>query len=619
MIFQINKGSVNFGANQVFENVQLLVKNNEKIAIVGRNGCGKTTLLKVIMNEVQLDHGEIHKANNVTIGYLAQSVFNDETKTVKEDCIQVFSRLFDLEKKLNEITLKMVDDHSEETMNKYAQLQQQYEEMGGYTWQVEMVSVFNRFGFSEEELERSISTFSGGQKTRIAFVKLLLSKPDILLLDEPTNHLDLDTTTWLESYLKHYPKAVIMVSHDRAFIDGIVDVVYEIEYGRSTRYVGNYSSFIKQKQSNQETLAKAYANQQEEIARLNALIEKFRYKKNKAAFAQSKIKYLDRMDKVDAPTKNDDKKFKVSFRCNHKGGKKTIEIHNLTIGYDEALATINLEIFQGQRVAVIGPNGHGKSTFVKTIMQSISALSGEFLLGHQVETGYFDQQLAQFNNENTVLEELWNENSDLDHTQVRTILGSFLFSSDDVFKSVSVLSGGEKVRLSLAKLMLKNANFLILDEPTNHLDIVGKEALEEALVDYEGTLLFVSHDRYFIEKMATAIFEIKDKKCTYYPYGYSQYKENKDKQDGLLQEKKEEKYIKEKVENKRKPSASDIKKIEARIEDHELKLEELRALRFEPEYYQDFTKMNELDNIIDNEVNVLQDLMSKWEEMIESS
>ncbi len=617
MKFQINKGCVSFGANVVFEDVNLLVKNKEKIAIVGRNGSGKTTLLKVIMNEITLDSGEIHKANNVTIGYLSQTVFKDETKTVADDCKEVFSKIFEMQERLNELTTKMSDNPSEENLNKFADAQHRFEEMGGYTWQSEMHTVFNKFGFSEEDLNRAISTFSGGQKTRLAFVKLLLSKPDILLLDEPTNHLDLDTVTWLEGYIKHYPKAVIMVSHDRAFIDVISEVIYELEYGKATRYVGNYSSFVKQKETNQEYILRQYQHQQEEIARLNQLIEKFRYKKSKAAFAQSKIKYLQRMDKIDAPSKNDDKKFKARFKCAKKGGKTTIEIHHLKIGYDSVLATIDLSIFQGQRVAVIGPNGHGKSTFVKTIMQNVAPLGGEFLLGHQVEMGYFDQQLAQFDGSNTVLEELWNENPDLDHTQVRTILGSFLFSSEDVFKTVNVLSGGEKVRLSLAKLMLKQANFLVLDEPTNHLDIVGKEALEEALKEYDGTLLFVSHDRYFIEKMATVIIEIKDQEMHYYPYGWQDYINKKTNQVREIATKKEEKVIKEK-EVRRRASNSDIKKVETKIEQQEKILEELRALRFEPEYYQDYNQMRTLDEKIDDEVVKLDGLMRTWEEMIES-
>lgn len=616
MNYQINKGTVSYGANVVFEDLQLEIKNTEKIAVVGRNGCGKTTLLKVIMGELSLDKGTIYKMNGTRIGYLAQTVFKDDNKSVREDCMEVFEHLFDLQEKINECTLKMAKDYSEAMMERYASLQQEFEAAGGYTWQSEMMTVFNKFGFSQEDLDRPLNTFSGGQKTRLAFVKLLLSKPDILLLDEPTNHLDLETIRWLEGYIKRYPKAVILVSHDRAFIDGVAEVVYEIEYGQCTRYVGNYSSFVKQKKANQEQQAKLYARQQQEIERLNALIEKFRYKKNKAAFAQSKIKYLERMDKVDAPVKSDDKRFKAHFKSGKKGGKTVLETEHLSIGYDHELANIDLLVEHGQRIAILGPNGCGKSTFVKTIMGLLEPLSGEYRFGHQIEPGYFDQQLAQFSGTNTVLEELWNENPELDHTQVRTVLGSFLFSSDDVFKTVDVLSGGEKVRLCLAKLMLKNANFLILDEPTNHLDIVGKEALEEALQNYDGTLLFVSHDRYFISKMATSILEIKDGKNELYPYGWQQYLE-KEETDATV--KKEEKKQKEAAAPRKRVSSTEIKRIEAKIEEKELELEEARALRFEPEYYQDGIKMNELDNRIDDLVNEVATLMQKWEEMMEDA
>ncbi len=614
MKYQINKGSVFYGAETVFEDLQFEVRNTEKIAVVGRNGCGKTTLLKVISSQLPLDKGSIYKMNGVEIGYLAQTVFQDESKTVREDCMEVFASLFELGQRLEKTAALMESDYSEATLQRYAQLQQQYEERGGYTWQSEMMTVFSKFGFSQEDLDRPLRTFSGGQKTRLAFVKLLLSKPDILLLDEPTNHLDLETIRWLEGYIKRYSQAVVLVSHDRTFLDNTAEVVYEIEYGQCTRYVGNYTSFVKQKKANQEQQEKRYLRQQQEIERLNALIEKFRYKASKAAFAQSKIKYLERMEKIEAPQRSDDKRFKAHFHSGKKGGKTVLEIEKLTVGYDRPLVTVDLRIEHGQRIAVIGPNGCGKSTLVRTIMGQVSPLSGEFRFGHQIEPGYFDQQLAQFTGSKTVLEELWDANPQLDHTTVRTILGSFLFSSDEVFKTVDVLSGGEKVRLSLAKLMMKNANFLILDEPTNHLDIVGKEALEEALQNYDGTLLFVSHDRYFIAKMATAVLEIRDGKMQFYPLGWQQYCEQENVPSVAEKNKKKEPEAVAVV--RRKASPSDIKKIEAQIEAAEQQLEALRALRFEPEYYQDGRRMAELDETIDTAVNELNGLMEKWEEML---
>ncbi|MBP3398873.1 MAG: ABC-F type ribosomal protection protein [Erysipelotrichaceae bacterium] len=616
MLYQINKGTFSYGADTVFSNIQFEVRDTEKIAIVGRNGCGKSTLLKVILGDLTLDSGTIHRMNGITIGSLKQEVFHDDQKILKDELMSVFDELIQMQHELDELTQKMADDYSDKIMERYANLQHAFEEKGGYTYQSELMNVLTRFGFDEADLRRPVGTFSGGQRTRLAFVKLLISKPDILLLDEPTNHLDLETIKWLEGYLKRYPKAVVVVSHDRAFLDEMADVVYEIEFEEMTRYTGNYTSFVQQKRINQESLEKTYRNQQKEIERLNALIEKFRYKKNKAAFAQSKIKYLERMDKVEL-SNNDDKKFKAHFTCARKGGKNVLEVKDLSIGYDVALAEINLKVMQAQRIAIIGKNGHGKSTFVKTLMGLVEPLYGEIMFGHQIDTGYFDQQLIEFNGDRTVLEEVWNENPDMSMTEVRTLLGSFLFSSDDVFKSVSVLSQGEKVRLYLCKLVLKKANLLILDEPTNHLDILGKEALEDALLDYDGTLLFVSHDRYFIRKIATSILKIEDGTATYYPYNYDEYINEVQPviEPASFKKKSEPKEVKSQI--RRKPSPSDMKKMEAKIEAKETELEELRQLRFEPEYYQDSMKMQKLDEQIDDLVNEVSSLMEQWEEMME--
>ena len=618
MLYQINKGTFSYGAETVFSDIQFEVRDTEKIAIVGRNGCGKSTLLKVIEGELSLDKGTIHKMNGISIGSLKQEVFKDDFRIVKDELISVFDDLIELGHQLDETAALMALDYSEKIMERYANLQHQFEERGGYTYQSELMNVLTRFGFDEEDLQRQVGTFSGGQRTRLAFVKLLISKPDILLLDEPTNHLDLETIKWLEGYLKHYPKAVIVVSHDRAFLDEMADVIYEIEFEEMTRYTGNYTSFVQQKRINQESLEKTYRNQQKEIERLNALIEKFRYKKNKAAFAQSKIKYLERMDKVELSA-NDDKKFKAHFKCARKGGKNVLEVKDLSIGYDSSLAQIDLKVMQAQRIAIIGKNGHGKSTFVKTLMGLVEPLAGEIMFGHQIDTGYFDQQLIEFSQERTVLEEIWNENPDMTMTEVRTLLGSFLFSADDVFKSVSVLSQGEKVRLYFCKLVLKKANLLILDEPTNHLDILGKEALEDALLDYDGTLLFVSHDRYFIRKIATSILKIEDGNAQYYPYSYDEYIEqvNPVIEPASFKKKTDNKSSEKPVQKVRKPSPSDMKKMEAKIEAKEAELEELRELRFEPEYYQDSNKMQMLDDRIDDLVNEVAKLMETWEEMME--
>ena len=613
MLFQINKGTKYFGANEVFADIQFEIKSTEKIAIVGRNGCGKSTLLKCILQEEHLESGTIHQANNTTIGYLSQKALMDDTISVQEEMNKVFAPIFAIRAQLDEIEKQMQNDHSEKIMMQYADLIEKFETMNGYNYQSELETIFCKFGFDKSDLNRQISNFSGGQQTRIAFVKLLVSKPDILLLDEPTNHLDLETIERLEGYLKKYPKAVVLVSHDRMFLDDVVDVVYEIEYGQMKKYVGNYTNYVNQKKADMIQQQKLYNIQQKEIERIETLIEKFRYKKNKAAFAQSKIKYLDRMDRVEEVRKADNKTFKAHFTSNSEGGKMVLCADHLSIGYGEALCSVSFEIRKGDKVAILGPNGCGKSTLVKTLMGLVKPLSGSYLYGHHIETSYFDQQLAQFNSDKTVLEELWDEYPDLDRTTIRSVLGQFLFSADDVFKSVNVLSGGEKVRLSLAKILLEHANFLILDEPTNHLDIISKEALEESLSDYNGTILFVSHDRYFIKQIANRIIVMENGEATYYPFGYDEYIE---KRNGNIA--KEVTTVRQEVK-KEKPKYIDVKKeiakTEKLISEKEEELEALRALRFEPEYYHDYTKMNELDEQIDDKHNEIEHLMQKWEEL----
>ncbi len=611
MKYQIHKGTKQFGADVIFEDIQFEIRNTEKIAIVGRNGCGKTTLLKVIADIEHLDKGEIHAESALTIGYLAQTTFSNENALVEDELEHAFDKVKELGKQLELATTQMSEDPSEENMNRFANLQQRFEEMGGYTYHSELMTIFTKFGFQEEDLKRSIATFSGGQKTRLAFVKLLLSKPDVLLLDEPTNHLDIDTIEWLEGYVKRYPKAVVLVSHDRMFLDDVVDVVYEIEYGVMRRYPGNYTNYVNAKKSDLEQQKSAYVRQQKEIQLMEELIEKFRYKKNKAAFAQSKIKYLDRMDRIEDP-KSDEKTFKARFTPNVRGGKRVLEVKDLTIGYDHPLCTVNLEVMQGQKVAIIGPNGKGKSTLMKTLMQQIPPLSGGFLLGHQIEIGYFDQELAQFDTTNTVIEEVWKDFPDLNRTEIRTALGCFLFSGDDVFKTVDCLSGGEKVRLSFVKLMLSHPNFLMMDEPTNHLDLIGKEALEDSLSEYEGTMLFVSHDRYFISKLATAILVIDDGKATYYPLTYNEYMHKEPIQVVSAKEVKVEEKPKRQINY-----GKEISKLEKKIEVKEKELEDLRELRFDPEYYHDVKKMDALDAQIDDVHNEIEHLMEQWEEYSE--
>lgn len=612
MILSVSNASKSFGSQEVFENVTFTINEKDKIALVGRNGCGKTTLIKCLMGELNLDSGTISKTRTSTIGMLSQVVFENEAATIQEIMDEVFAPIYQLQAQLEAAQLALSYDTSEKAYATLERLTNEFENLGGYTIHSEMMNVLTQFGFTEADLNRSINTFSGGQKTRIGFAKLLLSKPDLLFLDEPTNHLDLPTIQWLEGYLKKYDKALVLVSHDRMFLDRIVDQVYEIEYGQLTCYKGNYTSFVEQKKKNFELQSKRYAIQQKEIQRLEALIEKFRYKATKAAFAQSKIKYLDRLDRIEDPRKSDDKQFKAEFSCARQGGKTVVEIDQLTVGYDQPLFKWSTNILKGQRIALIGPNGCGKSTFLKTLIGKLEPLSGSFLLGHQIDIGYFDQANAQLSSNKTVLDELWDDYPMMSQTEIRTVLGRFLFSADDVFKSVSSCSGGEKVRLALAKLMLEKGNFLILDEPTNHLDIVGKETLEECLMNYPGTILFVSHDRYFIEKIATTIASIENGSVTLVEKFAINPGNSKN-----TKEKEETKKVEEKPRIILINIEREIKKIEEQLEIANEELEQLRELRYEPEYYQDASKMQALDERIDDKHNEIVHLEDKWQTNME--
>ncbi len=618
MLYAISKASKYYGADTVFEDINFEIRGTEKIALVGRNGCGKTTFLRCMCGEEQFDKGSVSMQSGTVIGYLAQKVLEHDDWTVEQELMTIYEPLFALQKQMHVLEEKMATDYSEKIMNQYANLQEQFEAMNGYNWESEMKTVFTRFGFVIEDLQKVIGTFSGGQKTRIAFVRLLLSKPDILLLDEPTNHLDIDAIEWLEGYVKNYPKSVVIVSHDRMFLDHTVDAVYNMEFGKMKRYAGNYSSFTIQRDNDLERQQSAYMRQQKDIERLQNLIEKFRYKSSKAAFAQSKIKYLDRMEKLSVDQVNT-KTFHAHFTPAIKGGEKVLETDHLKIGYDHVLTEVSMKMRRGDRIAIIGPNGTGKSTFVKTLMEIIPSLGGSYLFGHQIEKGYFDQQLAQFSSNKTVLEELWDEHPELDRTEVRSVLGQFLFSADDVFKQVNVLSGGEKVRLSFAKLLLEHSNLLILDEPTNHLDIPGKEALEESLKGFTGSVLFVSHDRYFIQQLATGLIRFEDGKAEFIDKTYDAYMES-DESKPLFESKQEQnESASEKTRRQISPEARkrEIAKLEKQITEKEAELEDMRALRFEPEFYQDYMKMNELDQDIDDIHNEIAHLEKRWEELLE--
>lgn len=536
MLYQISNGAVAFGDDVILHSIDFEIRNTEKIAIVGRNGCGKTTLLKLISGEVEmekLDSDEsafIAKAGNPEIGYLKQIAFDDPDVTLEQEVRKCFVKMDERKAELARAAAELEHDYSDEKVARYTAMEEAFKDDGGYYYEKEYEVMIRKFGFSDDERKKPIRDFSGGQQTKIAFIKLLLSKPDILLLDEPTNHLDVTTIEWLEGYLKSYPKAVVVVSHDRMFLDNVVDVVYEIEYGTARRYPGNYTNFIARKKENYDKQMKDHIAQQKEIERLQRMVTRFKGKPTKTSMAQSKQKAIDRMVIIEAPDKYDNRTFHANFQPEKETGNDVLYTSELAIGYDHPLSVVSLDLKRGEKLGILGGNGLGKSTFLKTIVGKIPALSGEYRFGTNVQIGYFDQQMAMYTSNKTVLDDFWDEYPNLTETEARNALGAFLFSGEDVFKNVNMLSGGEKVRLALCKILKTRPNVLVLDEPTNHMDIVGKETLESMLKDYKGTLIFVSHDRYFVKKVATQLLVFEDGTTNLYQFGYEQYQEKLDRE-----------------------------------------------------------------------------------------
>ncbi|MEY8308456.1 ABC-F type ribosomal protection protein [Erysipelotrichaceae bacterium 51-3] len=623
MKLQVSNLYKSFGAHDILQGASLQVKGTEKIGLVGRNGCGKTTLLNIISGQEDFEKGERIIPNATRIGTLSQTVFNDKTITVKEALEKVFEPLKALEKELEKQAMILGEDHSEKQLEKYDRLQNEFETLGGYDYEHEMKSVFFHFGFEEKDLDKRLDEFSSGQQTRIALVRLLLEKPDVLLLDEPTNHLDLDSIEWLESYISRYPSAVILVSHDRMFLDHVCDEIVEIEHGKTTRYPGSYTHYVKAKEEWIEKNHEAYLRQQDEIHHMEELIEKFRYKKSKAAFAQSKIKYLERMDRIE-DVKADNSMIKATFTSGRKGGNRVLEVDNLVFGYDKPLSKVSFNLFRQNRVGIIGPNGIGKSTLLKTLTGQLPSLGGQYDFGHQIDIGYFDQETAAMHSTKTVIDTLWDDQPDSTQTQIRNVLAAFLFTKDEVFKEVNDLSGGEKVSLSLARLMMAHDNLLILDEPTNHLDIPAKEALEKALQNYDGTLLFVSHDRMFLSKMADKVLVVGPE-SKMYDLSYNEYTEKKKAGTlnqieaapagrGRQMKKPEPEKTAAMLRQEKNQLTNRCAKLEELLAKAEEDLETLRDLRYEPEYYQDYRKMDELEAKIDDKHNEIANLTKEWEE-----
>ena len=596
MIYQIKDGYKQYQNTHVFRGIDFNIKRGEKVALVGRNGAGKTTLMRIIAEDERLDSGDVYHRGDFEVAYLSQASVVDENHTILEEVRLVFTKvkavLLEVEKLAKELETNPED---QTLLNKYQRVFEHFESLGGYHYEYEMTQVLSNFGFSEDDLEQTVGSLSGGERTKVAFAKLLLQKPDLLLLDEPTNHLDLSTIEWLEGYLRSYPQALIIVSHDQMFIDNIVSKIWEIEYGRMTSYTGNYSSYETQKETHLLSQKKHYDEQQKEIKRLEALIDKYRESATKAAFAQSKIKYLDRMEKIELDSV-DSQVFKASFKSGIRGSNKVLEVNDLEVGYDEVLAKISLTVMRGDKIAIIGDNGTGKSTFVKTIMDKEKPLSGEFLWGHSITKSYFDQDLAQVDSNKTVIEDIWDTYPSLTQREVRSLLGSFLFKADDVFKVISVLSGGEKVRLSLLKVMYSKANTLVLDEPTNHLDILSKRALADAMNDYDGSIIFVSHDRHFINSVANKIVLLKDKEIIIFSGTYQEYQ---DKINGLEKEVVEVKEVKTHKKEVKTYSNNWIKDIEKKMKNLEEEIEDMIEMTYDPEIYEDHLKYQEINDQIE--------------------
>ena len=546
MNYRIVNGAISYGADTILEEINFDIQENDKIAIVGNNGSGKTTLLKSIVNNEMLEEGigeekfGIYKQGNPRIGYLKQIEFENSENTFLEEILKSYEPILKLEKKINTLQEQLQNQSDDKKIKEYSKSLEEYEIIGGYIYKKEYEIAIKKFGFTEQDKNKKISEFSGGQKTKIAFLKLLLSKPDILLLDEPTNHLDIDTIEWLESYLKNYPKAVVIVSHDRMFLDKIVNKVYEIEYASITEYKGNYSAFKKQKKERYEKQLKDYEYQQKEIKRLKAIADRFRYKPTKAKMALSKLKKIEQMTIIEEPNQYDLKTFHTNFDVKTESGNLVVSAKNLQIGYGkELLAEVSFNLYKGQKLAIIGENGKGKSTLLKTLMGFIPKLGGDYEYGYHVEKEYFDQQLEFQDVNSTILDDFYNEFQQLTTTQIRQALGAFLFSGDDVFKEIKVLSGGEKVRLQLCKIFKKQANLLLLDEPTNHMDILGKVSLENILKEYKGSLIFVSHDRCFVNKIADSILAFEPEGIVYFEGNYEEYRRKREEQneENVLEEK----------------------------------------------------------------------------------
>ena len=632
MLIQLNNITKNFVVNEIFSNVKMEINDKDRVAIVGRNGAGKSTLLKIISGELSFDSGERTVSKNTTIGYLSQEFIVREDLSIYEEMITCFDEIIGLEANLEKLSYELTPENIEKDpslLDRFDRLQNEVLTHKDYHYKSKIESVLYGLDFTKDVFDKKISTFSGGEKTRLSMAKLLLSEPDLLILDEPTNHLDMENVAWLENYLSSYNGAIVIVSHDRYFLDKVVNVVYNLEFGKLKKYVGNYSKFLKQYEEDYEKQLKEFTSQQKDIKRLEEFVQKNIARASTSKMAKSRQKVLDKMELIDNP-KKDDKAANIEFKIKEQSGRDVLMIENLKVGYDgkQVGNAYNFSVYKGDRIAIVGRNGIGKSTLIKTIAKKQNALGGSVHYGSKVSLGYYDQKQAEFESSKTILNELWDEYPLMKEAEVRTVLGRFLFRGDSVLKIVRDLSGGEKARLQLAKLMLEKNNLLVLDEPTNHLDITSKQVLEDALENYEGTIVFVSHDRYFINKIANKVLDITEDDYSIYLGNYDYYLEKRE-QELIAKKIKEEKTeeVQEKVVNDYvlgKEEKKRIRKLERtreelleKIESLEEKVSSVNNELTKEEVYTDAIKVQEYNEKLRSLNQEIEDLNNTWLEIEE--
>ncbi|WP_036119003.1 ATP-binding cassette domain-containing protein [Lysinibacillus sphaericus] len=639
IVLQVNQLTKSFLADEILSGVKLEVQHRDRVALVGRNGAGKSTLLKIIAGQMSYDSGDIIIPKGVQVGYLEQHAGLNSTLTIWDEMMTIFEPLLAQEQTLRSLEQQMADPTVYENptlyakvMSEYDQLQHTFKDAGGYQYESDIRSVLHGMQFYPEDYDKPISSLSGGQRTRLALAKLLLSKPDLLILDEPTNHLDIETLSWLESYLKSYEGAILIVSHDRYFLDQVVSIVYEVSRHRVTKYTGNYSAYLDEKAKTYERDVKLFERQQDEKAKLEDFIQKNIARASTTKMAQSRRKMLERTEWMESPD-GDEKSASFGFTIERQSGNDVLSVDDLTIGYDDQLISsgINLRTFREDRIALVGPNGVGKSTLLKTIVKDLTPLAGAIRYGTNVQIGYYDQEQAKLSSNKSVLKELWDEWPLMNEKDIRTVLGRFLFSGEDVDKTVSSLSGGEKARLALSKLMMQKANFLILDEPTNHLDLDSKEVLENALIDYPGTLLFVSHDRYFINRITTKVVELSGTGSFEYLGDYDYYVEKKQELLELAQmkaasqlqvqqdlpDKTSTSKIDKEAKKRERQIRRTIEELEAKMQETTATIDRLEEALCDPAIFTDHEKISQLQDELATAKEQHERLELEWLELNE--